>query len=61
MTYKDYTQEAVTLLQALISTPSVSRDEKAAADVLQKQIKAWGLPCKRIGNNLIVAKRLSKK
>ena len=33
MTYKDYTQEAVTLLQALISTPSVSRDEKAAADV----------------------------
>ena len=61
MTYKNYTQEAVTLLQTLISTPSISRDEKAAADVLQKQIKDWGLPCKRIGNNLIVAKRLSKK
>ena len=61
MRYKGYTKEAVELLKALISTPSVSRDEAAAADVLQRQIKAWGLPCKRIGNNLIVAKRLSKK
>lgn len=61
MTYKQYTKEAVELLKALISTPSVSRDEAAAADVLQRQIKAWGLPCRRIGNNLIVAKRLSKK
>ena len=61
MTYKQYTKEAIELLQALISTPSVSRDEAAAADVLQRQIKAWGLPCRRIGNNLIVAKRLSKK
>jgi Acetylornithine deacetylase/Succinyl-diaminopimelate desuccinylase and related deacylases len=61
MNYKRYTEEAVTLLKELISTPSVSRDETAAADVLQRQIKAWGLPCKRIGNNLIVAKRLSKR
>ncbi len=61
MTYKQYTKEAIELLQALISTPSVSRDEAAAADVLQRQIKAWGLPCRRIGNNLIVAKRPSKK
>ena len=34
MTYKQYTKEAVELLKALISTPSVSRDEAAAADVL---------------------------
>lgn len=61
MNYKKYTQEAVELLQELISTPSVSRDEKAAADVLQRKIKAWGLPCKRVGNNLIVGKRPSKK
>ena len=61
MTYKSYTKEAVELLKALISTPSISRDETAAADVLQRQIKEWGLPCKRIGNNLIVSKRLSKK
>lgn len=61
MTYKDYTQEAVTLLQTLISTPSISREEKEAADVLQKQINSWGLPCKRIGNNIIIATRGSKK
>lgn len=61
MAYKKYTNEAVELLSRLISTPSVSRDEKAAADILQQQIKTWGLPCKRIGNNLMVAKRLSKK
>ena len=61
MNYKRYTNEAVELLSELISTPSVSRDEKAAADLLQRKIKEWGLPCKRIGNNLIVAKRLSKK
>ncbi len=61
MYYKRYTNEAVELLSQLISTPSVSRDEKAAADLLQRKIKEWKLPCKRIGNNLIVAKRLSKK
>ena len=61
MNYKKYTQEAIELLQKLISTPSVSRDEQAAADVLQQQIKAWELPCKRIGNNLGVSKRLNKK
>ena len=61
MTYKKYTNEAVALLSRLISTPSVSRDEQAAADILQQQIKEWGLPCKRIGNNLMVAGRPSKK
>lgn len=61
MNYKRYTREAVELLQELISTPSVSRDEKSAADVLQRKIKEWGLPCKRIGNNLVVGKRPSKK
>ncbi len=59
--YRKYTEEAVELLSRLISIPSVSRDEKEAADMLQRQIKAWKLPCKRIGNNLIVAKRLSKR
>lgn len=61
MNYKKYTQEAIELLQELISTPSISRDEKAATDILQRKIKEWGLPCKRLGNNLIIAKRLCKK
>ena len=61
MAYKKYTNEAVALLSRLISTPSISRDEQAAADLLQQQIKEWGLPCKRVGNNLVVAGRLSKR
>lgn len=61
MNYKKYTQEAIELLQELIRIPSVSRDEQAAADMLQRTIKAWGLPCKRVGNNLVVSKRLNSK
>ena len=61
MNYEKYTNEAVELLSELISTPSVSRDEKAAADLLMMRIERWGLPCKRIGNNLIVAAQLDKE
>lgn len=52
MTYKENTTEAVELLKKLISTPSVSRDEKAAADVLEDFLKEKGLSPKRFGNNL---------
>jgi len=54
MEYKTYTEEAVELLKELISTPSVSRDEAAAADVMERWIATRQLPCRRIGNNLIV-------
>ena len=54
MDIKQYTNEAVELLQRLIATPSVSRDEGAAADVLADFIGKCGLPVKRIGNNLLV-------
>ena len=54
MDINQYTQEAVELLQRLISTPSVSREEHAAADLFEQQVKAWGLPCRRIGNNILV-------
>ena len=49
-----YTTEAVELLTRLIATPSVSREEGAAADILQEFIERRGLPCRRIGNNLLV-------
>jgi len=54
MDMNQYTREAVDLLQRLISTPSVSRDEAAAADILAAYIADCGLPCQRIGNNLMV-------
>ena len=52
------TQEAVELLKKLISTPSISRDETAAANILADFIGKCGLPCQRIGNNLLVHEEL---
>lgn len=51
---KQYTQDAVELLKKLISIPSVSRDEKDAADFLEQQMKDWGLSPKRFKNNLVL-------
>lgn len=50
--YKEQTEEAVELLKRLIATPSVSRDEKAAADVLEAYMKEKGLNPQRHGNNV---------
>ena len=54
MDIKHYTNEAVELLQRLIATPSVSRKEGAAADILADFCEQCGLPVKRIGNNILV-------
>ena len=51
---EQYVQDAVGLLQRLIATPSVSRDETAAADVMEEHLRLWGLPNGREGNNLWV-------
>ncbi len=52
MNINDLTQEAITLLCRLINTPSISREEKEAADLLEAQMEAWKLAPKREGNNL---------
>ena len=49
---KTYTADAVALLKQLIATPSVSRDEKAAADILENAMRGWELYPQRSGNNL---------
>ncbi len=54
MDIKRYTDDAVELLCKLISTPSVSREEAAAADIFEQQVKLWGIPCQRIGNNILI-------
>ena len=46
------TNEAVGLLQQLISIPSVSREEKDAADALQQYIEQQGITTGRSGNNV---------
>lgn len=47
-----WVEEACELLARLIATPRVSRDETAAADILEQQVKEWGLTVNRAGNNL---------
>jgi acetylornithine deacetylase len=51
---KEYTDEAIRLLQQLISIPSVSRDETRAADALEQAIRAYGMKPQRIGNNILI-------
>ncbi len=52
MTIEELTQEAVLLLQKLIATPSVSRDESKAADIMQEAMESYGFTPTRVGNNL---------
>ncbi len=59
MDMMQYTNDAVELLKRLISIPSVSRDETAAADVFEQQVSAWGLPARRIGNNILIQEELN--
>ena len=48
----NYTTEAVDLLRQLIATPSVSREEHAAADIMAHTIRSYGMDCQREANNI---------
>lgn len=54
MDYKHYTDEAIGLLKQLIATPSISRDERKAADVMEAYMDACALQPHREANNLWV-------
>ena len=47
-----YTADAVELLKQLIATPSISRDESRAADIMEATMKDYGLMCQRHLNNV---------
>lgn len=51
MTHTDYEQAALALLQALIATPSESRNEAQAAAVLRRFLDDCGLPWHAHGHN----------
>lgn len=55
--YSEYKNSAIELLKVLISTPSVSREEKQAADIMKSAMREMGLSPKRKGNNLWVVGR----
>ena len=52
MTNKEYTDEAVRLLKLLISTPSASRSEDKAADIMEETIRGYELEVHRLKNNV---------
>lgn len=49
-----YTSDAVALLQRLIATPSVSREEGAAANIMEQALRDCGFSPERHGNNVWV-------
>ena len=52
MTQEQYVSAAVQLLKKLIATPSVSRNEKDAADIMEQTIRSYGFEPQREANNL---------
>ena len=52
MTAQQYTGEAVSLLSHLIATPSVSRDERCAADIMEEELTRCGFTPHREANNV---------
>lgn len=52
MTTQQLTLDAITLLKRLIATPSVSRDEENAADIMMEEIENYGFSAIRDGNNI---------
>lgn len=52
MEYKGYADEAMALLGRLIATPSVSRDESRAADIMEEYMTGCGLSPRREANNV---------
>ena len=52
ITQEQYVSDAVQLLKKLIATPSVSRNEKDAADIMEQTIRSYGFEPQREANNL---------
>lgn len=51
--YQEYIFEAVALLKKLVATPSISRDESQAAQVIEQYLKEKGIVYQRYANNIL--------
>ena len=54
MTQEEYVKDAVGLLSQLIATPSTSRNEKDAADIMENALRDYGFTPHREANNVWV-------
>ena len=57
MKRNDYLDDAVGLLRRLIATPSVSRDEAAAASIVEEELRRCGFEPRREANNVWAVSR----
>lgn len=51
--YQEYILEAVALLKKLVATPSISRDESQAAQVIEQYLKEKDIVYQRYANNIL--------
>ena len=54
MTQEEYVKDAIGLLSQLIATPSTSRNEKDAADIMEQTLRDYGFTPHREANNVWV-------
>lgn len=54
MTQEEYVRDAIGLLSQLIATPSTSRNEKDAADIMEKALRNYGFTPHHEANNVWV-------
>ena len=54
MTQEQFTNDTFELLKKLIATPSVRRNEKDAADIMEQTIRSYGFEPQREANNIWV-------
>ena len=52
MNREEYVKNAVSLLEKLIATPSVSREEDRAADLMEEELGQYGFKTMRDANNV---------
>ena len=58
MTQEEYVRDAIGLLSQLIATPSTSRNEKDAADIMEKALRNYGFTPDRKSTRLNSSHRL---
>ena len=55
---ESYTEQAISLLRQLVSTPSFSKEENETADIIESFLESAQIPTSRIGNNVIAQQEM---
>ena len=58
---KTYTEQVLSLLKKMISTPSFSREEKEVADLIERFLQQQGIETYRLLNNVFAKNKYFKR